>query len=95
MSRDIQSESTIFYLEQNQGVTFDLIFPQQKTVQQPEGEGNNQGTREQKPPETQKVEEKKEDLNPEDTIQILLINDVVNENRMNFYREPRLGCYLA
>ena len=83
------------YLEQNQGVTFDLIFPQQKTVQQPEGENNNQPNPDQKPPEVQKVEEKKEDLKPEDSIQTLLINDVVNENRMNFYREPRLGCYLA
>ena len=27
-------------LEQNKGVTFDLIFPQQKNQQQPEGEGN-------------------------------------------------------
>ena len=82
------------YLEQNQGVTFDLIFPQQKTVQQPEGEGT-QANQEQKPPEVQKVDEKKENLNPEDEIQTLLITDVVNENRMNFYREPRLGCYLA
>ena len=48
------------YLEQNQGVTFDLIFPQQKNQQQ-EGENNpNQNAQEQKPPEAQQVNEKKE-----------------------------------
>ena len=83
-------------LEQNQGVTFDLILPQQKTQPQVEGENNNQNNnQEQKPAEIQQIDEKKEDLNPEDTIQTLLIDDVVNENRMNFFREPRLGCYLA
>ena len=83
-------------LEQNQGVTFDLIFPQQKNQQQPEGEGNvNQNTQDQKPPEAQQVTEKKEDVNPEDSLQTLLIEDVVNENKINFFREPRLGCYLA
>ena len=83
------------YLEQNQGVTFDLIFPQQKNQQQ-EGENNpNQNAQEQKPPEAQQVNEKKEEMNPEDNIQSLLIEDVVNENKINFFREPRLGCYLA
>ena len=83
------------YLEQNQGVTFDLIFPQQKNQQQ-EGDNNpNPNAQEQKPPEAQQVSEKKEDMNPEDNIQSLLIEDVVHENRINFFREPRLGCYLA
>ena len=83
------------YLEQNQGVTFDLIFPQQKNQQQ-EGDNNpNTNTQEQKPSEAQQVSEKKEDINPEDNIQSLLIEDVVNESKINFFREPRLGCYLA
>ena len=83
-------------LEQNQGVTFDLIFPQQKNQQLQEGENPPpQNQQEQKPPEGQSENEKKEELKPEDTIQTLLIEDVVNENRMNFFREPRLGCYLA
>ena len=83
------------YLEQNQGVTFDLIFPQQKNQQPQEGENQTQNIQEQKAPETSQIQEKKEETNPEDNIQTLLIEDVVNENRMNFYREPRLGCYLA
>ena len=51
-------------LEQNQGVTFDLIFPQQKNQQQPEGENPNQATQEQKPSEAQQqlAEKKKEIL---------------------------------
>ncbi len=85
------------FLEQTQGVTFDLIFPQQKNQQQQDGENQNQQTQEQKPPEAQQqaTEKKEEDVNPEDAIQTLLIDDVVNENRMHFFREPRLGCYLA
>ena len=84
------------YLEQNQGVTFDLILPQQQSQQQPEGENNpNPNNQEQKPQEAQQVSEKKEEIIPEDNIKTLLIEDVVNENRMNFFREPRLGCYLA
>ena len=83
-------------LEQNQGVTFDLILPQQKNQQPQDGENPPpQNPQEQKPSEGQQENEKKEELKPEDTIQTLLIEDVVNENRMNFFREPRLGCYLA
>ena len=82
-------------LEQNQGVTFDLIFPQQKSPQQQEGENPNPSPQEQKPPEEQQASEKKGEVSPEDSIQTLLIEDVVNENRINFFREPRLGCYLA
>ena len=87
------------YLEQNQGVTFDLILPQQKNQPPAEGENNPNpnNNQEQKPPEGQPpvVQEKKEDVKLEDTIQTLLIEDVVNENRINFFREPRLGCYLV
>ena len=87
------------YLEQNQGVTFELIFPQLKNQPPAEG-GENPPTQnnnpEQKPPEVQQVQnQEKKDVNPEDSIQTLLIEDVVNENKMNFFREPRLGCYLA
>jgi len=83
-------------LEPNQGLTFDLILPQKKNLQQAEGENNPpQTSQEQKPPEAQQKDEKKENLDPEDLIQTLLIDDVVNENRIHFFREPRLGCYLA
>ena len=74
------------YLEQNQGVTFDLILPQQK-LQQQEGEGEQKS--QEKPVIPQVTEQKKDELNN------ILIADVVNEPRMKFFREPRLGCYLS
>ena len=79
------------YLEQNQGVTFDLIFPQQKPAQQ-EGE-NEQSNQEKK--SVPQVDKKKEELSKEPELNSLLIQDVVNETRMKFFKEPRLGCYLA
>ena len=75
-------------LEPTEGVTFDLITPKP------------QGTTQENQPE--KTEEQKNETNKknkepslEDTIKNLLIEDVVNENRIKFFREPRLGCYLA
>jgi hypothetical protein len=68
------------YLEQNQGVTFDLILPQQK-LQQQEGEGEQKS--QEKPVIPQVTEQKKDELNN------ILITDVVNEPRMKFFREPR------
>ena len=79
------------YLEQNQGVTFDLIFPQQKPAHQ-EGE-NDQSNQEKK--SVPQVDKKKEELSKEPELNSLLIQDVVNETRMKFFKEPRLGCYLA
>ena len=75
-------------LEPNEGVTFDLITPKPQ-------EANQENTQDK--PEEQKSEIKKEEneIKLEDTIKSLLIEDVVNENRIKFFREPRLGCYLA
>ena len=81
------------YLEQNQGVTFDLIFPQQKTQQQ---EGENDPNAQEK--QAQLAMDNKKDTMPKEKgveLQSILIPDVVNESRMKFFREPRLGCYLA
>ena len=81
------------YLEQSQGVTFDLIFPPQKTQQQ-EGEGEaNAQEKQANPPTTEKKEEIPKDKESE--LHSILIPDVVNESRMKFFREPRLGCYLS
>ena len=76
-------------LEPNEGVTFDLIIPKQQ-----------QGNVQENPPEKQ--EEQKNETNKEniekkleEDVKSLLIDDVVNDNRIKFFREPRLGCYLA
>ena len=75
-------------LEPNEGVTFDLITPKSQEPNQEIKQEN---------PDGQKTELKKEEteIKLEDTIKNLLIEDVVNENRIKFFREPRLGCYLA
>ena len=75
-------------LEPNEGVTFDLITPKPQEQNQEIKQEN---------PDGQKTDLKKEDteIKLEDTIKNLLIEDVVNENRIKFFREPRLGCYLA
>ena len=75
-------------LEPNEGVTFDLITPKPQEQNQEIKQDN---------PDGQKTELKKEEteIKLEDTIKNLLIEDVVNENRIKFFREPRLGCYLA
>jgi len=77
------------YLEQNQGVTFDLILPQQKPPQ----EGEEQKNQEKQP--MPQIEQKKEEMPKEPELNNILIKDVVNEPRMKFFREPRLGCYLS
>ena len=77
------------YLEQNQGVTFDLILPQQKPPQ----EGEEQKNQEKQP--MPQIEQKKEEIPKEPELNNILIKDVVNEPRMKFFREPRLGCYLS
>ena len=77
------------HLEQNQGVTFDLILPQQKPPQ----EGEEQKNQEKQP--MPQIEQKKEEMPKEPELNNILIKDVVNEPRMKFFREPRLGCYLS
>ena len=93
-------------LEPNQGVTYDLISP--KPVQagtgaaEPENPNPNQNQENKNPDPNQQQnvnpEEKKEkveEVKLEDTVKTLLIEDVVNDNRIKFFREPRLGCYFA
>ena len=75
-------------LEPNEGVTFDLITSKiSSNIQDNQQEKN----------EEQKKEEKKEENknNIDENIKTLMIEDVVNDNRIKFFREPRLGCYFA
>jgi hypothetical protein len=71
------------------GCYFDLIIPKQQ-------QGNTQENPTEKP-EEQKNETNKENIEKklEEDVKSLLIDDVVNDNRIKFFREPRLGCYLA
>ena len=75
-------------LEPNEGVTFDLITgkppAQQENQQEKQDENKNK-----------EVKPEEQDKNIEDNVKTLMIEDVVNDNRIKFFREPRLGCYLA
>ena len=72
------------YLEPETGVTYQLVIPK-------EGEDE-----EEKPPENEDEEEGKEKEPPkEEALKSVVINEVINDDRIKFFREPRLGCYLA
>ena len=85
-------------LEPNQGVTYDLITPKPAQgggeAENPNPENKNLEQNQQNPNEGEK-KEKVEEIKLEDTVKTLLIDDVVNDNRIKFFKEPRLGCYLA
>ena len=72
------------YLEPETGVTYQLVIPK-------EGEDE-----EEKPPENEDEEEGKEKEPPkEEALKSVVINEVINDDRIKFFRVPRLGCYLA
>ena len=72
------------YLEPETGVTYQLVIPK-------EGEDE-----EEKPPENEEGEEEKEKEPPkEEILKSVVINEVINDDKIKFFREPRLGCYLA
>ena len=75
-------------LEPNEGVTFDIITgkPQTQQENQPEKQEENKGG---------EVKKEENEKSIEDSVKTLMIEDVVNDNRIKFFREPRLGCYLA
>ena len=75
------------YLEQNEGVIFDLITNKPQVGNQ---ENQQENLVEQK---KEAKKEEKEDL--KGYIKTLMIEDVVNNNRIKFFREPRLGCFFA
>ena len=77
------------YLERNEGVTFDLINNKERI---------NIQENQQEKTEEKKIEEKKETneiIVISDNIKYLMVDDVVNESRIKFFREPRLGCYFV
>ena len=86
------------YLEPNQGVTYDLITPKPAQAggeaENANQENKNAEQNQQNPIEGEKKQQV-EEVKIEDTVKSLLIQDVVNDNRIKFFKEPRLGCYLA
>ena len=82
-------------LEPNSGVTYNLLLPRQQQMNpNPQGEGVDNAQEEGQQVAKQQVhkDERKEEA---EGIESLLIDDVINDNRIKFYKEPRLGCYYA
>ena len=70
------------FLELETGVTNDLFKPKEEVEESKENKENNAENTEEK-----KVEEEK--------LNFKLVPEVVREKRMKFFKEPKLGCYLA
>ena len=79
------------YLSPGEGVTYKLIGIEGEEEQ---GEGENQEEKKEDQEEVDE-EEKKEKEPKDETLKHIIIDEVVNELKMKFFREPRLGCYYA
>ena len=82
-------------LETNEGVTYSLF--QQKTEQvDPNQQGeNNEANNNPQGDQQQVLEQGKKEETANGELPTLLIDDVVLEPKIRFFREPRLGCYYA
>lgn len=84
-------------LEPNSGVTYNLLLPRQQQVNaNPQGEsGGDAGVQEEGGQVASQQVHRDERKEEAEGIESLLIDDVINDNRIKFYKEPRLGCYYA
>ena len=74
------------FLEVGSGVTYKLIGIS--------GEGDEEENKEENK-EDEGEEGEKDDEKKEEVLKNIFIEEVVNENKIKFFREPRLGCYFA
>ena len=81
------------FLPPGEGITYKLIG---KGEGEEEGEGENQEEKKEEPEEGDEEDgEKKEKEPKEEILKHIIVEEVVNEPKMKFFREPRLGCYYA
>ncbi len=81
------------FLSPSEGVTYKLIGKGEGDDE--EGEGENPEEKKEEEEGDGDDEEKKEKEPKEEVLKHLIIEEVVNEPKMKFFREPRLGCYYA
>ena len=82
------------FLPPGEGITYKLIGKGEGDEE--EGEGENQEEKKEEPEEGDEEEgEKKEKEPKEEILKHIIVEEVVNEPKMKFFREPRLGCYYA
>ena len=77
------------FLEPGTGVTYKLINPNDEEGEEGEEEKKEEANDDEEENEDKKEEPKEEVLNN------IEIEEVVNEPKINFFREPRLGSYIA
>ena len=81
------------FLPLNEGVTYKLIG---EGIGEDEEGGENQEAKKEEADEGEGDEEEKKEKDPKDEVlKHIIIDEVVNEPKMKFFREPRLGCYYA
>ena len=82
------------YLPPGEGITYKLIGKGEGDEE--EGEAENQEEKKEEPEEGDEADgEKKEKEPKEEILKHIIVEEVVNEPKMKFFREPRLGCYYA
>ena len=82
------------FLPPGEGITYKLIGKGEGDEE--EGEGENQEEKKEEPEEGDEEDgEKKEKEPKEEILKHIIVEEVVNEPKMKFFREPRLGCYYA
>ena len=82
------------FLPPGEGVTYKLIGKGEGDEEEGEGENPEEKKEEQEEGDGEE-EEKKEKEPKEEVLKHIIIDEVVNEPKMKFFREPRLGCYYA
>ena len=82
------------FLPPGEGITYKLIGKGEGDEE--EGEGENQEEKKDENEEGDEEDgEKKEKEPKEEILKHIIVDEVVNEPKMKFFREPRLGCYYA
>ena len=82
------------FLPPGEGITYKLIGKGEGDEE--EGEQENQEEKKEEPEEGDEEDgEKKEKEPKEEILKHIIVEEVVNEPKMKFFREPRLGCYYA
>lgn len=80
------------FLENEQGITYDLFKPKEDNPDEPKDENKDA---ENNPEGTEENEENAKKKEKEYIPNHLIIDEVVRNPKMKFFREPKLGCYLA
>lgn len=86
------------FLENEQGVTYDLFKPKEETGDVPAENAENAESKENEGNADENIDEQNSAANKKQKEFIpnhILVEEVVRNPKIKFFREPRIGCYLA